>query len=98
MKVFRETEHQFQNMLDSSFQPNFQDLYSSFPVLLIQNEQPSVLKLSMKLLRESERYSQNMLDSAFLQNQTSHTSCPEHPIAKKFIPKISMEALRESEQ
>jgi len=51
-------------MLDSSFQPNFQESYSSFPISLIQNKQPSILKLSMKL-RESEWHSQNMLDSHF---------------------------------
>ena len=97
MEVFHETEQQFQNMLDSSFQPNFQELYPSFSSP-IQNEQPSVLELSMKLLRESKRYSQNMLDSPFFQNQASHTSFLEHPTVKKSILKMSMEALRESEQ
>ena len=34
---------------------NFQESYSSFPVSPIQNEQPSILDLSMEALRESEQ-------------------------------------------
>ena len=52
-------------MLDSSSQQNFQESYSSFPVSLIENEQPSILDLSMEPLRESEQQSQNPMDSQF---------------------------------
>ena len=57
LEVFCE---RMQNMLDSLSQPNFQESYSSFSVLLIQNEQPSILDFSMEPLRESD---QNPMDS-----------------------------------
>jgi len=55
LEVFCEKVQRFQNMLDSSSQPNFQESYSSFPVSLIQNDQPSILDLSMEPLYESEQ-------------------------------------------
>ena len=63
LEVFCEKVQRFQNMLDSSSQPNFQESCSSFPVAPIQNEQPSVLDLSMELLRESEQQTQYLIDS-----------------------------------
>ena len=68
LEVFCETTQQFQNMLDTSSQPNFQESYSSFSVALIQNEQPSILKMNTELFRESEQLSQNMMDSRLHHN------------------------------
>ena len=82
MEVFCE---RMQNMLDSSFQPNFQESYSSFPVSPIENEQPSILDLSMEPLSESEQQSQNPMDSQFshnFQNQLPYSPFQEEPIAK----------------
>ena len=74
-----------QNMLDSSSQPHFQESYSSFPVSPIQNEQPSILDLSIEPLRESEQQSKNPMDSQFhhnFQNQLPHSPFQEEPITK----------------
>ena len=54
LEVFYE---RMQNMLGSSSQPNFQVSYSSFPVSPIQNEQASILDLSMEPLRGSKQQS-----------------------------------------
>ena len=92
MKVFCETSQQFQNMLDSSSQPNFQELYSSFSVTLIQNEQPSILEMNMKHLHEFEQQSENMTDSQLhhnFQNQISYSPFHEEPIAKSMEDMIS---------
>jgi len=73
-------------MLDSSFQLNFQESYSSFPVSPIQNEQPSVLELMMEPLRESEQQSQNQMDLRFhhnFRNQLPYSSFQEEPIVKR---------------
>ena len=59
--------------------------YSSFPVSPIQNEQSSILDLSMEPLRESEQHSQNLMDSQFhhnFQNQLPYSSFQEELIAK----------------
>jgi len=68
LEVFCEKLQWFQNILDSSSQPIFQESYSSFPVSLFQNEQPSILDLSIEPLRESEQQSQNPMDSQFYHN------------------------------
>ena len=57
-----------QNILDSFSPPNFQESYSSFPVSSIQNEQNSILDLSIEPLRESEQQPQNLIDSQFYHN------------------------------
>ena len=82
LKVFCE---RMQNMLDSSSQPHFQESYSSFSVSPIQNEQPSILDLSIEPLRESEQQSKNPMDSQFhhnFQNRLPYSSFHEEPIAK----------------
>ena len=68
LEVFCEKVQRFQNMLDSLSQPNFQESYSSFLVSPIQNEQPSILDLSMEPLRKSEQQSQNLIDLQFHHN------------------------------
>ena len=55
VELFREIAKQFQNMWDSSPQPNFQE--SSFPVTPFQTTQPPILEMNMELLRESEQQS-----------------------------------------
>jgi len=85
LEAFYETMQQFQNMLYSSSQQNFQESYSSFLVPPIQNEQPSILDLSMEPLREFEPHSQNKMDSQFhhsFQNQLPYLSFQEEPNAK----------------
>jgi len=62
LEVFCE---RMQNMLDSSSQPKFQESYSSFPVSPIQNEQPSILDLSMEPLHQ---FDQNLMDSQIHRN------------------------------
>ena len=76
---------QFQNMLDSLFQRKFQESDSSFSVSQIQNEQSSVLELSIELLRESERQTQNLIDSQLhhnFQNQTPYSPFQKNPISQ----------------
>ena len=85
LEVFCEKVQRFQNMLESSSQPHFQESYSSFPVSPIQNVQLSILDLSMEPLRESEQHSQNLMDSQFhhnFQNQLPYSSFQEEPIVK----------------
>ena len=66
VKLFYETAKQFQNMWDSSPQPNFQE--SSFSVKPFQTTQPPILEMNMELLRESEQQSQNQMDSRLNHN------------------------------
>ena len=71
-------------MLDSSSQPKFQESCSFFQVEPIQNEQPSVLDLSVELLCESEQQTQYLIDSQFyhnFQNQLPYSPFQEEPIA-----------------
>jgi len=85
---------QIQNMLDSSSQPNFQESCSSFPVAPIQNEQPSVLDLSMELLRKSEQQTQYLIDSQFyhnFQNQLPYSPFQEELISKSIEDMIQIQ-------
>ena len=85
LEVFCEKLQWFKNMLDSLSHPKFQEPYSSFPVSPIQNEEPSILDLSMEPLRESEQQPQNPMDSQFhhnFQNQFPYSPFQEESIAK----------------
>ena len=68
VELFCETAKQFQNMWDSSPQPNFEESYASFPVTPFQTTQPPILEMNMEPLRESEQQSQNQMDSRLNHN------------------------------